>query len=530
MEIRERKFDVILLDVDGTLLDFGMSEKQGMKVVLEQYGFEPTEERLLLYHEINEGFWSAFERGEVTKEDLVRQRFETFFGRLGRAVDGREAEELYRRQLDASAFLIDGALELCAYLKDRYDLYVVTNGTSSTQYKRLAASGLDGFMKDIFVSEDAGSQKPQKEYFDYCFSRIPDANPRRMLLIGDSPASDIKGGMAAGTYTCWYNPGGKALPEGIRADYEVGSLKELMKKRLFSLALASVMALSLAGCGGSKEAATEAETKAETEQTAADTSAKAEDTTAQEETKAESEAASEAVSESAGGTLIVGFDQDFPPMGFMGDNGEYTGFDLELAKEVAERLGLEYTAQPIAWDSKDMELEAGNIDCIWNGFTMTGREDDYTWSEPYMANTQVFVVAKDSGIASQADLAGKIVECQVDSSAEAALKEVPDLTATFKQLLTTADYNSAFMDLEQGAVDAIAMDVIVAGYQIQQRNADFIILEDSLSAEEYGVGFKKGNTELRDKVQATLEEMAADGTLKSVSEKWFGEDVTTIGK
>lgn len=303
-----------------------------------------------------------------------------------------------------------------------------------------------------------------------------------------------------------------------------------MKKRLFSLALASVMALSLAGCGGSKEAATEAETKAETEQTAADTSAKAEDTTAQEETKAESEAASEAVSESAGGTLIVGFDQDFPPMGFMGDNGEYTGFDLELAKEVAERLGLEYAAQPIAWDSKDMELEAGNIDCIWNGFTMTGREDDYTWSERYMANTQVFVVAKDSGIASQADLAGKIVECQVDSSAEAALKEVPDLTATFKQLLTTADYNSAFMDLEQGAVDAIAMDVIVAGYQIQQRNADFIILEDSLSAEEYGVGFKKGNTELRDKVQATLEEMAADGTLKSVSEKWFGEDVTTIGK
>ena len=297
-----------------------------------------------------------------------------------------------------------------------------------------------------------------------------------------------------------------------------------MKKRLFSLALASVMALSLAGCGGSQKAATAAETKAETAQTAADTSAKAEDAATEADTKAEAAAGS------AGGTLIVGFDQDFPPMGFMGDDGEYTGFDLELAQEVAKRLGLEYKAQPIAWDSKDMELEAGNIDCIWNGFTMTGREDDYTWTEPYMANTQVFVVAKDSGIASQADLAGKIVECQVDSSAEAALKKVPDLTATFKQLLTTADYNSAFMDLEQGAVDAIAMDVIVAGYQIQQRNADFVILEDSLSAEEYGVGFKKGNTELRDKVQATLEEMAADGTLKSISEKWFGEDVTTIGK
>ena len=230
-----------------------------------------------------------------------------------------------------------------------------------------------------------------------------------------------------------------------------------MKKRLFSLALASVMALSLAGCGGSQEAATAAGTKAETEQAAADTSAKAEDTAAEAETRAEGETASEAAEGSGGGTLIVGFDQDFPPMGFMGDDGEYTGFDLELAQEVAKRLGLEYKAQPIAWDSKDMELEAGNIDCIWNGFTMTGREDDYTWSEPYMANTQVFVVAKDSGIASQEDLAGKIVECQVDSSAEAALKEVPDLTATFKELLTTADYNSAFMDLEQGAVDAIAI-------------------------------------------------------------------------
>ena len=224
------------------------------------------------------------------------------------------------------------------------------------------------------------------------------------------------------------------------------------------------------------------------------------------------------------GKFVVGFDQDFPPMGFVGDDGEYTGFDLELAQEVAKRLGLEYKAQPIAWDSKDMELESGNIDCIWNGFTMTGREDDYTWTEPYMANQQVFVVANDSDINSQADLAGKIVEVQ------AALKEAPELTATFKELLTTADYNTAFMDLEQGAVDAIAMDVIVAGYQIQQRNADFKILDDSLSEEEYGVGFKKGNTELRDKVQSTLEEMAEDGTLQEVSEKWFSKDVTTVGK
>ena len=264
-----------------------------------------------------------------------------------------------------------------------------------------------------------------------------------------------------------------------------------MKKRFVSAALAAVMALSMTACGSSNSAA---------ETTAADTEAA--------ESQAEETTAEEAKT----------------------TDGEYTGFDLELAQEVAKRLGLEYKAQPIAWDSKDMELESGNIDCIWNGFTMTGREDDYTWTEPYMANQQVFVVANDSDISSQADLAGKIVEVQADSSAEAALKEAPELTATFKELLTTADYNTAFMDLEQGAVDAIAMDVIVAGYQIQQRNADFKILDDSLSEEEYGVGFKKGNTELRDKVQSTLEEMAEDGTLQEVSEKWFSKDVTTIGK
>ena len=289
-----------------------------------------------------------------------------------------------------------------------------------------------------------------------------------------------------------------------------------MKKRLVNIALASVMALSLAGCGGSTGAA-------------AGTTAAAPSETSAEYTGAPSTETSQEARD-AGGTFIVGFDQDVPPMGFIGDDGEFTGFDLELAQETARRLGLEYKPQPIAWDSKDMELESGNIDCIWNGFTMTGREDNYTWTEPYMANTQVFVVGRDSGIKSQEDLAGKVVECQVDSSAEAALKEVPDLTATFKNLLTTADYNTAFMDLEQGAVDAIAMDVIVAGYQIKQRNADFVILKDSLSAEEYGVGFKMGNTELKDKVQAALEDMAADGTLKSISEKWFGEDVTTIGK
>ena len=296
-----------------------------------------------------------------------------------------------------------------------------------------------------------------------------------------------------------------------------------MKKRILCAAIASVMALSMAACGQEKAAQTPEETPAAAEK----------ETAAGQETDEAEDGAAETESpeaEGEGGTLIVGFDQDFPPIGFVGVDGEFTGFDLALAEETAKRLGLTFTPQPIAWDSKDMELESGNIDCIWNGFTMTGREDNYTWTEPYMANTQVFVVAKDSGISSQADLAGRVVEVQIDSSAEAALKEAADLTATFGQLLTTADYNTAFMDLEQGAVDAIAMDVIVAGYQIKQRNADFVILDESLSEEEYGVGFKKGNEELRDKVQGALEEMAADGTLKRISEEWFGEDITTIGK
>ena len=306
-----------------------------------------------------------------------------------------------------------------------------------------------------------------------------------------------------------------------------------MKKSLVSILLTAGMVLSLTACGSKPE-----ESKAPETTTTAETSAKAETTEMAETTEkaaAETEAsqadAKEAQDSGLDGTFTVGFDQDFPPMGFVGDDGEYTGFDLELAEEVAKRLGVEFVPQPIAWDSKDMELNSETIDCIWNGFTMTGREDGYTWSEPYMKNSQVFVVTKDSGITNLEGLAGKIVTVQADSSAEAALKENPDLAATFGTLQTTPDYNTAFRDLEMGAVDAIAMDVIVAGYQLEKKNSDeFVILDDQLSEEEYAIGFKKGNTALRDAVQAELDAMAEDGTLKTVSEKWFGRDITTIGK
>ena len=230
------------------------------------------------------------------------------------------------------------------------------------------------------------------------------------------------------------------------------------------------------------------------------------------------------------GTFTVGFDQNFPPMGFVDEKGNFAGFDLDLAKEVAKRLNKELVLQPIAWDAKDLELSSKNIDCVWNGFTINGREEKYTWSDPYMNNSQVFVVKANSGIKKLSDLAGKTVAVQTDSSAEAALAEQASLVASFKSYIKTADYNTAFMDLESGAVDAVAMDVIVADYQIEKRKASFLVLDEVLAEEEYGVGFLLGNTELRDQVQEQLEAMAKDGTLAKISDKWFGRDVTIIGK
>ncbi|MBE6036390.1 MAG: amino acid ABC transporter substrate-binding protein [Clostridiales bacterium] len=231
-------------------------------------------------------------------------------------------------------------------------------------------------------------------------------------------------------------------------------------------------------------------------------------------------------------TLTVGFDANFPPFGYMGDDGEYTGFDLEMAAEVAKRLGMELKLQPIDWNSKDFELESGNIDCIWNGFTMNDREDLYTWTDAYMDNSQVVVVRKDSGITSLKDLAGKTVMVQKESSAQSALAEdeFKDLVASFGEYLTCAEYNSAFMDLESKAIHAIAMDIGVANFQIDGRTDKFMILEETIADEQYGVGFLLGNTELRDKVQNTLMEMVKDGTFATISKKWFGYDVCILGK
>ena len=228
-------------------------------------------------------------------------------------------------------------------------------------------------------------------------------------------------------------------------------------------------------------------------------------------------------------TFVVGFDAEFPPYGFKDEEGNYTGFDLELAAAVAEKLGMQVAYQPIDWDAKDAELNAGTIDCIWNGFTIDGREDQYEWSEPYLDNKQVVVVKEDSTINSLGDLAGKTVEVQKDSSAEAALEEeAADLKATFGNLVSVADYNTALMDLESGAADAVIMDSGVAEYKINSDKKAFRLLDESIANEQYGVGFAKGNTELCEKVNKALHELVEDGTVERISTKWFGSNIVIL--
>lgn len=219
-------------------------------------------------------------------------------------------------------------------------------------------------------------------------------------------------------------------------------------------------------------------------------------------------------------TLVVGFDAEFPPFGFVNENGEYDGFDLAMAKELCARLGWDFKAVAINWDSKDNELATGSISCIWNGFTCTGRENEYTWSDAYVDNSIVVVVKADSGIQSLADLAGKTVMVQSASSGADALNGNTALKDTLKQVVELGDYNLGFMELKQGSVDAIVVDQGVAAYQIANNEGNYIILDEAVSTEQYAVGFLKGNTELRDQVNAELLKMAQDGTMEKIGEAY----------
>ena len=246
--------------------------------------------------------------------------------------------------------------------------------------------------------------------------------------------------------------------------------------------------------------------------------------------------ASDATADEAGtgaadtGTLIVGFDASYPPYGYRDDDGEYTGFDLELAQEVASRNDWEVQLEPIDWDARDTLLDSGAINCIWNGFTMEGREDDYTFSEPYMLNAQVIVARAGSGIEDFDGLAGKAVITQVDSAAYNVLAgedaAQADLAATFASLETIGDYNTAFMQLESGAIDAVACDLSIAAYQLAAKPDAYVQLDEPLSEEHYAVGFKQGDDATAATVTETLQAMDEDGFVQELCDKYADDGIS----
>ena len=310
-----------------------------------------------------------------------------------------------------------------------------------------------------------------------------------------------------------------------------------MKKKIISCLLAAMTAAALAGCGsGNTSSGSSTASSAGAESASSGSSAESSSSSA----SAESASLADSSSAEAGdvpegledGVLTVGFDAEYPPYGYMGEDGEYTGFDLELAQAVCDLEGWELEKKPIAWDSKDMELESGSIDCIWNGFTMTGRESEYTFSVPYVDNSQVIVVSESSGIETFEDLAGKTVGVQAASAALEVLQDEEGqkaLADTFASLNEFADYNTAFTELQAGALDALAIDIGVAKYQLESRGEGFKMLDETLNSEEYAIAFKLGNESLRDAIDEDLQTLTDDGTVQELAEKYGIADMLILG-
>lgn len=225
-------------------------------------------------------------------------------------------------------------------------------------------------------------------------------------------------------------------------------------------------------------------------------------------------------------TFVVGFDQNFPPYGYVGDDGEFTGFDLELAAEVCSRNGWEVEYDPIDWDAKDALINAGEITCIWNGLTLEGREDDYTFSDPYLRSSQVIVVRADSGITTTEDLAGKNVQVQVDSTALHLIEsDYPDLQATFGTFEQIGDTNTMFMNLEAGACDALVCGSTVYSLQSTAKPGVYAMVGETLNDEHVAIGFKKGSEALAEKVSETLKAMDEDGFVKELCNKYADQGI-----
>ncbi len=225
-----KKYTTVLFDADNTLLDFDKDEDCALKKTMELYGVPVTDDNIKTYVEINQGMWKALERGEITKPELKRTRFRKFFDAIGFETDADvfAVNEKYLSLLGEGGNTLEGAVELCRELKSEgYDLYIVTNGVANTQKNRLTKSGLLPFFSEVFVSETVGHQKPKREYFDYVLSHIKEKNTEKVILVGDSLTSDIRGAMNAGIKSVWLNLKVQKLPEEYKPDYVISDVREV---------------------------------------------------------------------------------------------------------------------------------------------------------------------------------------------------------------------------------------------------------------------------------------------------------------
>ncbi|MDF2893035.1 MAG: ABC-type transporter, periplasmic subunit family 3 [Clostridia bacterium] len=229
------------------------------------------------------------------------------------------------------------------------------------------------------------------------------------------------------------------------------------------------------------------------------------------------------------GFIVVGLDDTFAPMGFRDEKGEVVGFDVDLAKEVFKRNNLEVKFQPIDWSMKETELNTGNIDAIWNGYTITDeRKEKVAFTNPYLENRQVIITLANSSIKSKKDLKDKIVAAQNESSSVDAMNKEPEVVSSLKngEIIVLDTNNEAFMDLEAGRIDAVVADEILARYYISQRGVEkYAVLEDDFGKEEYGIGIRKTDKELLAAIEKALDEMRKDGTAAEISKKWFGDNI-----
>lgn len=227
--------------------------------------------------------------------------------------------------------------------------------------------------------------------------------------------------------------------------------------------------------------------------------------------------------------LTVGVTESFPPMAFPDENGVFTGYDIELAREVCRRRGWQLNIKLIEWRAMEQYLAKGQIDCVWAGCTITDdRLERMHFTPGYLRNEQVVVVREDSPYHRFPDLKGKVVSVQAGSTALEALNNTPELRNILKEVLERSISVGAFQELEDGHADAVIMDFIVANYAIQREGRPFRLLDEGLAPEEYGIGFRKTDVDLAVDIWSTLLEMASDGTIKRLSEKWFGTDISLI--